>query len=168
MTQKLVVKKIFDFLKEHNETLCVAESGTGGLISSFLTDQEGSSEFFVGGVVAYTWPVKIQQLKVPHSLLEQEGDVHPEVAQFMARGVRSLLKADWSLSITGVMGPENSRMYEAGQIFTAVSNKIFSQEEKVCSSKIEGANRMEVKRKSGIFCLDFLLSQMLKKGDFNE
>ena len=167
MTQKLVVKQIFDFLKEHNETVCVAESGTGGLISSFLTDQKGSSEFFVGGLVAYTWPVKIQQLKVPASLLEEKGDVHPEVAQFMARGVRSLLKADWSLSITGVMGPENSRTCEAGQIFTAVSNRAFSQEE-VCSSKIEGVNRMEVKRKSGIFCLDFLLSQMLKKGDFNE
>ena len=139
----------------------------GGFISSFLTDQEGASQFFAGGLVAYTWPVKIQQLKVPSTLLEKKGDVHPEVAQFMAKGVRSLLKADWSLSITGVMGPENSRMCEAGQIFTAVSNRVFSQGE-VCSSKIEGTDRMEVKRKSSIFCLDFLLSQMLKKGDFNE
>lgn len=167
MNQQLIVKKIFDFLKKHNETVCVAESGTGGLISSFLTDQRGASEFFVGGMVAYTWPVKIQQLKVPISLLKQEGDVHPAVAQFMARGVISLLKADWSLSITGVMGPEDSKKCIAGQIFTAVSNKAFSQEE-VCSAKVEGADRMEVKRKSSIFCLDFLLSQMLKKGDFNE
>ena len=167
MAQLLVVKKIFDFLKKHNETVCVAESCTGGLISSFLTDQEGSSEFFVGGLVAYTWSVKIQQLKVPISLLKQKGSVNPEVAQFMAKGVKSLLKADWSLSITGVMGPENSEAGEVGQIFTAVSNKAFAQEE-VCSAKIEGADRIEMKRKSMLFCLDFLISQMLKKGELNE
>lgn len=161
------VKKIFDFLKHHNETICVAESGTGGLISSFLTDQKGASEFFVGGVVAYTWPVKIQQLKVPVSLLEQKGDVNSEVVRLMAKGVRSLLKADWSLSITGVMGPKKLETLEAGRIFTAVSHQAFSQEE-VCSIKIEGLNRMEVKRKSSIFCLDFLLSQMLKKGEYHE
>ncbi len=156
------VKKIFDFLKQHNETVCVAESGTGGLISSFLTDQEGASQFFVGGLAAYTWPVKIQQLKVPSSLLEEEGDIHPEVAQFMAKGVRSLLKADWSLSMTGVMDPQDSEVCKAGQIFTAVGSRVFSPEE-VCSAKIEGATRIEIKRKSSIFCLDFLLSQMLKK-----
>jgi len=158
------VKKIFDFLKQHNETVCVAESGTGGLISSFLTDQEGASEFFVGGIVAYTWPVKIQQLEIPASLLEQKGDVNLEVAQLMAKGVRSLLKADWSLSITGVMGPEKLETHEAGRIFTAVDHHVFSREE-ACSAKIEGASRMEVKRKSSIFCLDFLLSQMLRKGE---
>ena len=158
------MKKIFDFLNRHNETVCVAESGTGGLISSFLTDQEGASEFFVGGIVAYTWPVKIQQLKVPDFLLEQKGDVNSEVAQLMAKGVRSLLKADWSLSITGVMGPKSSEVCEVGRIFTAVSHQVFSQEE-VCSIKIEGLDRTEVKRKSSIFCLDFLLSQMLKKGE---
>ncbi len=156
------VKKIFDFLRQDNETICVAESGTGGLISNFLTDQEGSSQFFVGGLVAYTWPVKIQQLKVPDSLLKQEGDVHPEVALFMAKGVRSLLKADWSLSITGVMGPQNLKACKVGQIFTAVSYQASSLEE-VCSAKIEGSTRMEIKRKSSIFCLDFLLSQMLRK-----
>ena len=64
--------------------------------------------------MAYTWPVKIKQLKVPISLLEQEGDVHPEVARLMAKGVRSLLKADWSLSITGVMGPKTSEVCEVG------------------------------------------------------
>ena len=160
------VKKIFNFLKQHNETICVTESGTGGLISSFLTDQEGASEFFVGGLVAYTWPVKIQQLKVPVSLLKQKGDVNSEVAQLMAKGVRSLLKADWSLSITGVMGPKNSGAYEVGRIFTAVSHQAFYQEE-VCSIKIEGLNRTEVKRKSSVFCLDFLLSQMLKKGELS-
>ena len=156
------VKKIFDFLKQHNETVCVAESGTGGLISSFLTDQEGASQFFAGGLVAYTWPVKIQQLKVPPTLLEKKGDVHPEVAQFMAKGVRSLLKADWSLSMTGVMGPQDSKVCKAGQVFTAVSSRAFSPEE-VCSVKMEGVTRIEIKRKSSVFCLDFLLSQMLKK-----
>ncbi|MDE0151491.1 MAG: CinA family protein [Bdellovibrionales bacterium] len=160
------VKKIFDFLNQRNETVCVAESGTGGLISSYLTDQEGASEFFTGGIVAYTWPVKIQQLKVPVSLLEQKGDVNAEVAQLMAKGVRSLLKADWSLSITGVMGPKNSERHELGQIFTAVDHQAFTQEE-VCSTKIEGLNRTEVKRKSSLFCLDFLLSQMLKKGELS-
>ena len=85
----------------------------------------------LGGVVAYTWPVKIQQLKVPVSLLEQKGDVNSEVAQLMAKGVRSLLKADWSLSITGVMGPKSSEVCEVGRIFTAVSYQAFSQEEVV-------------------------------------
>lgn len=152
------VEKIFNFLKKYGETICVAESGTGGLIANFLTDRKGASEFFVGGLVAYTWPVKIQQLKVPISLLKEKGDVHPEVAQLMAKGVRSLLKADWSLSITGFM--ESSSSYEEGQIFTAVS---YNSREEVCSAKIEGSTRIEIKRKSSILCLDFLLSQMVKE-----
>lgn len=86
-------------------TVGVAESVTGGMIGSLITDQPGSSAYFVGGVIAYSNDVKRDQLGVAASLLESAGAVSREVGEAMAEGVRRRLGTSLGLGITGIAGP---------------------------------------------------------------
>jgi nicotinamide-nucleotide amidase len=86
-------------------TLATAESCTGGLIAERLTRVPGSSDVFLGGIVAYANEVKVRQLGVPADVIELHGAVSPEVAAAMASGVRDQLGADVAIADTGVAGP---------------------------------------------------------------
>jgi CDP-diacylglycerol--glycerol-3-phosphate 3-phosphatidyltransferase len=86
-------------------TVAVAESMTGGMIGSLITDRPGSSAYFVGGVIAYSNKVKCEQLGVPGSLLETVGAVSREVGEAMAQGVRMRLGTSLGVAVTGIAGP---------------------------------------------------------------
>jgi nicotinamide-nucleotide amidase len=86
--------------------LATAESCTGGLVAARLTDVPGSSDVFVGAVVAYADEVKHAELGVPAEVLERHGAVSPETAAAMAAGVRERLGVDVAVSVTGVAGPD--------------------------------------------------------------
>jgi nicotinamide-nucleotide amidase len=86
-------------------TLATAESCTGGLVAARLTSVPGSSEVFLGAVVAYADAVKAAELGVPTSVLERYGAVSAEVAAAMAAGAREGLRADVAAAVTGVAGP---------------------------------------------------------------
>ena len=92
-------------LLERGLTVAVAESCTGGLVGKRFTDIPGSSEYFLGGVTAYSNEVKTRVLGVPIELLARHGAVSSEVAQAMAEGVQRLLNSGCALSTTGVAGP---------------------------------------------------------------
>jgi len=83
----------------------LAESCTGGLISSRITNIPGASEIFNGGVVCYANDVKRDVLGVPQETLETEGAVSASCATAMAEGARKALKADIAVSVTGIAGP---------------------------------------------------------------
>ena len=85
--------------------LATAESCTGGMVSSRLTDVPGSSTSFVGGVVAYADELKRSELDVPEELLVKHGSVSAEVAASMAEGARRRLGADVAVAVTGIAGP---------------------------------------------------------------
>lgn len=85
--------------------IAVAESCTGGMLGARLTAVPGSSDVFLGGVIAYDNAVKREILGVSDADLEQHGAVSEEVATAMAASVRALLKADIGIGITGVAGP---------------------------------------------------------------
>jgi nicotinamide-nucleotide amidase len=87
------------------ETLAVAESCTGGLVGGALTSVPGSSEVFLGGVIAYANHIKESVLEVPRELLVAHGAVSEDVARAMASGVRRRFGADWSVATTGIAGP---------------------------------------------------------------
>lgn len=87
------------------KTLVTAESLTGGGIGAELTSVSGSSAVYKGGVIAYTNWVKETVLHVPGEILETYGAVSAQTAASMASGVRKLLQADVSVSVTGLAGP---------------------------------------------------------------
>jgi nicotinamide-nucleotide amidase len=85
--------------------LALAESCSGGLLAGRVTDLAGASEYFAGGVVAYSNEAKAQNLGVDPSLIEAKGAVSPEVAEAMAIGALERFEADVAVSITGIAGP---------------------------------------------------------------
>ena len=85
--------------------LATAESCTGGLVAARLTSVPGSSDVFVGALVAYTNDVKARELGVPDEILARQGAVSPEAAAAMAAGVRERLGADVAVAVTGIAGP---------------------------------------------------------------
>jgi nicotinamide-nucleotide amidase len=93
-------------LRRAGLTVAVAESCTGGLLAKRVTDVPGSSDYFLGGVVAYDNRVKMELLSVPDALLQDKGAVSEEVAAAMAEGVCRATASDCGLSTTGIAGPE--------------------------------------------------------------
>jgi PncC family amidohydrolase len=94
-----------ELLSKHHLTLATAESCTGGLIGHRLTEVPGSSEYFLGGIIAYSNEVKERVLGVSHDTLESFGAVSAETALEMARGARRVLGTDIAVSVTGIAGP---------------------------------------------------------------
>ena len=92
-------------LSEAGLTLAVAESCTGGLIGHRITDVAGSSEYFLGGVIAYAYEAKERLLNVRHGTLYEFGAVSEQTASEMARGARRVLGADIGIAVTGIAGP---------------------------------------------------------------
>ncbi len=92
-------------LKRRKRTLAAAESCTGGLLGARVTAAPGSSDYFNGGVVAYSNELKERLLGVPAEVLRRHGAVSAECAAAMAEGARRACRADVGVSITGVAGP---------------------------------------------------------------
>jgi len=105
MTQIQIEAQVGELLRGHALHLAVAESCTGGLIGDRLTNIPGSSEYFLGGVIAYAYEAKVRLLGVKWDTLERFGAVSRETVLEMAIGVRLALAADIGLSVSGIAGP---------------------------------------------------------------
>jgi PncC family amidohydrolase len=98
-------RQLGEDLRRRGWTLALGESCTGGLVAHRITEVPGSSEYFRGGVVAYSNPIKEKLLQVSAATLARHGAVSEETAREMARGARQTLAADVGLSVTGIAGP---------------------------------------------------------------
>ncbi len=96
-------------LRSRGWTVATAESCTAGLLAGRLADLPGSSDYLIGGVVAYTDDVKTTELGVPAELLSRHGAVSEQVAVAMARGARARFGATLAVSVTGIAGPGGAR-----------------------------------------------------------
>jgi PncC family amidohydrolase len=105
MTTQLLEVTIGQALIKSNLTLAVAESCTGGLIGHRITNVPGSSTYFLGGIISYSYDAKERLLGVSHSTLYDFGAVSEQTAREMARGARRAIGADIGLSVTGIAGP---------------------------------------------------------------
>lgn len=114
-------RQVGERLRHRKETVAVAESCTGGLLGAALTDVPGSSDYFLGGLIAYDNRVKVEHLGVPGAVIERDGAVSAATAAAMAAGVRNLLGADLGLSITGVAGPGDEERKPAGLTFIGLA-----------------------------------------------
>jgi nicotinamide-nucleotide amidase len=115
---------ILEILKQRGETICVAESLTGGGLAEALSSLPGSSRIFRGSVTAYQVEIKNSVLKVPLELISEMGTVSEEVAVSMAAGVKDLLGSTWSISTTGVAGPGPVDGVPAGTVWVAIEGPI--------------------------------------------
>ncbi|MGD0861522.1 MAG: CinA family protein [Candidatus Limnocylindrales bacterium] len=102
---RILAERLQDLCLRRHLTVASAESCTGGLVASVITDVGGSSGYFRGGVVVYSNEAKASLLGVPEALLEAHGAVSAQVARSMAVAARARLAADLAVSVTGVAGP---------------------------------------------------------------
>ena len=124
-------------------TISCAESCTGGLLTSTLTDVPGSSAYVMGSVVSYSNDVKSRILHVAEETLAAHGAVSPETARAMAEGVRNLMQTDVGVGITGIAGPGGgSPEKPVGLVYIAVSTLGKTSVEKNVFSGV----RAEIKR----------------------
>ena len=115
-------ERLGEELKARGMTLAVAESCTGGLLASRITDVPGSSAYFRGGIVAYQNDVKERLLGVSTEILKRFGAVSEESARAMAHGCRKLFSSDIAVAVTGIAGPSGgSAEKPVGLVYIAVS-----------------------------------------------
>lgn len=113
-----------ELLTERGMTVAVAESCTGGLIAERITDNPGSSAYFLGGIVAYANAAKTDLLGVPEAVLAKHGAVSDPVVRLMAEGVRKRLGADIGVATTGISGPDGgSESKPVGLVHVALAKE---------------------------------------------
>jgi len=99
------MQKLQDILKKNNQTITCAESCTGGLIASMITELSGSSAIFRGSVVTYCNDIKEQELGVKKETMIKYGAVSTQTVDEMLNGVIEKFDADYAIAVSGVAGP---------------------------------------------------------------
>lgn len=146
-------------LSEKNLSISIAESCTGGLLSSRITDVSGSSSYFVGGVVAYSNEFKIKFLDVKEETLREFGAVSEETAKQMAEGVRKHFNTDIGISITGIAGPGGGTDKKpVGLVYIGYSDKNIT----FASKFLFGNFRERNKKRAAQMALEILRKTLLK------
>lgn len=153
------IDEIRGVLESRNWRLGLAESCTGGLLSTWLAQVPGISRIFQGAVVSYARDVKRDILGVPEACLQAYGEVSIPVAKAMARGAKKALSADWTVAITGVAGPSGGSVEKpVGTVCFAVCGPGF--EETHLRHFPSHWERQEIQRQAAIFALDLLANAL--------
>jgi len=111
---------IVESLKSKGESLSVAESITGGALTSEIVRVPGASHILKGSIVAYSVEIKMRELSVPQELIDRASVVSEEVALAMADGIRARMNTTWSIASTGVAGPGPHQGIAAGTVWLAI------------------------------------------------
>ncbi len=151
-----IIEKLHTLLKAKSYTISTAESCTGGMLSKILTDYPGSSSYFKGGIIAYDNAFKERVLGIPKENLSKYGAVSEEIAIGMVEGLSSLYLTDFSLSITGIAGPDGgSTEKPVGLVYMAIKNKF----ETITYKKLFIGTRDSIRFKAA----EFLLYELMQK-----
>jgi PncC family amidohydrolase len=152
-----LAERVGEALKARNWTICAAESCTGGLVLSNLTDISGSSAYVLGGVVTYSNEAKMQFVGVQESTLAAHGAVSEETAREMALGVQKAFGATVAISVTGIAGPGGGSFEKpVGLVYVGV---VVESDLKVLRFVWQG-NRLENKALSTVAALKLVLEMM--------
>ena len=159
--ERRLEEEIAILLKERGLTIAIAESSTGGLISHLITNVPGSSDYYMGTVVAYDNEVKIKILGVKRETLEEHKSVSYETAEEMAQGVRKALDTDIGLSDTGIAGPTGGTPEKpVGLFYIGISSR---QGNQVREHVFQG-DRLENKRSAAEAALGMLKEHLVELG----
>ncbi len=116
-------KVVGKLLVAKGKTMCTAESCTGGYIAHLLTSMPGSSKFYDGSVISYSYKAKEDLLQVDHATLESKGAVSEEIVTQMARGALKNTRSDYVIAVSGIMGPEGGMPDKpVGTVWIAIGN----------------------------------------------
>lgn len=146
-------------LKDKEAKLAIAESCTGGLIASRITDVPGSSEYFESSVIVYSNKAKIELSGVSSHLIERFGAVSSQVAEAMAKGIKEKSCTDYGLAVTGIAGPSGgSKEKPVGLVYfgLAKNNSI------IVRKNIFLGDRERIKFYSSQAALDLLRRELLR------
>lgn len=159
-------KELIEFqnlLKEYKKTITTAESCTGGLVASMITEISGSSEIFNGAIVTYSNEIKNQELGVSKENLEQYGAVSTQVVNEMIDGVIKKFNADYAIAISGIAGPNGGTENKpVGTVIIGVGDKNYLKDVEVCHFI---GSRKEVQIQSAKYSLKKLFKFFQKKLD---
>ncbi len=148
-----------ELLSSHKWTVGLAESCTGGLIASRLTDVPGSSGYLDRGTVTYSNKAKQELLGVSLSLLRKNGAVSVQVAEAMAKGIRAKSRVDLGVSVTGIAGPGGGSVKKpVGLVYMAIDGPQGTKSQR-CQF---GGNRTEIKFRSSQAALNMIRCYMLQ------
>ena len=151
-------------LLSRQQTIAFAESCTGGLASSMMTDVPGSSEYVKGSVVSYTDVIKNQVIHVSKTTLSKKGAVSEETALEMARGAREVIGSDVAVSITGLAGPGGgTRKKPVGLVYIAVADA----NGEACRHYNFGGTRTQIKHRAAMAALGFALERLKESSQPN-
>jgi nicotinamide-nucleotide amidase len=146
------------------QTIAFAESCTGGLASSMMTDVPGSSEYVKGSVISYTDEIKNQVIHVSKTTLAKKGAVSEETALEMAKGAREVIGSDMAVSITGLAGPGGgTRKKPVGLVYIAVADA----KGEVCRKFNFGGTRTQIKYRAAMAALGFALDRLKESSQTN-
>jgi PncC family amidohydrolase len=152
-----LAKKVGELLQMMGLTLSLAESCTGGLIAHRITNISGSSNYFLGGVIAYSDEAKEKILGVPHETLLRYGAVSEETARAMAEGARRLSASDLALAVTGIAGPTGGTPEKpVGLVYIALA----AEEEVRCERHLWNGDRLQNKAQSAEAALEMLIAYL--------
>lgn len=114
---------IGQLLKKNQQTLSTAESLSSGSVAREITSVPGSSAYFIGGIISYDARVKVNELKVAQSLIDEHNVVSEQVAKAMAEGARQKFASDYAIATTGLAGPDGgSELIPIGTVYIAVAS----------------------------------------------
>jgi len=156
---KHIINQIHTLLIKNKQTIAIAESCTGGLLSNLLTKIPGSSQYFMLGVVAYSNNAKKKVLKVPSSLLTTRGAVSKEVASSVAGRIRKVAHTDIGIGVTGIAGPsKGSPQKPVGTVFIALDSK----KKRICKEFHLKGTRLCIRKKAAMKSLGLLKEMLIK------
>lgn len=151
------------FIKK-NKTLAVAESCTGGLISSKIVEISGSSKIFKLGAVCYSNEAKQKILNVKKSSLDRFGAVSSVVAKEMAFGARNACCADFGVATTGIAGPQGGSVKKpVGLVYVGISSRKETKAYKLLLSNGEKDERNKIRIRAALFAMDRIRREALKE-----
>lgn len=128
-----------NLLKERNATISLAESCTGGFASHLLTAIPGSSSFYEGSIICYSYDIKEKELNVPKDLLLKKGAVSEEVVEILSEEIRKKYNTNYSIAISGIAGPTGGTDDKpVGTVWISARSK-----NKVVSKKFSFGNNRE-------------------------
>lgn len=151
--------QIHKLLIKTEKTVSVAESCTGGMISQLLTQEPGSSSYFLLGVVTYSNQAKQRILNIPEKIISAKGAVSYDTASLMAKQVRLLAKSDFGIGVTGIAGPTGAVPGKPiGTVFIAISGST----KDICEKFSFTGTRTLIRKKAATKALELLNELILK------